>query len=850
MMKKRALPVLMVLAVLFMTAISASAAVDRVLCVPWEGNPAMSHTAISDQAVKVMAVIYGDATGGTVTYSWDFLDGTAPTTGTIAVPANGIYNLEVLHTFAGESVGSTFPTVLTIDGKTDIYNIIIATDTNDSRVNIAIDKGLWYLHKQMYRTNVGAPSVPGGYWDDNGYLVGSTGAAVWAFEVQGHLLPVESNPLRPLEDPYVETVQRGINYLLSRTFNQAMNLQTHGWPEDYDGDNANNDGNGYGLVCYYDSGHTNYELGIAMGAIAGSGAPNAKATTAYNATYAPYVVGRTYKEIVQDMVDWYAWSQNDSTVFPRSGPRGGWYYTAYNNAAGGADSGDNSAAQWAYIGLDAAESNFGCIVPTWVKTQLAGYLHPQISYQNRGFVGYRANSGDTNVCLTGGALVGMALVGESIYDTQNGSGSYASDLALIKNFMGINWKNNYDRLENWFGYRAYYTMYAVMKGLRLHGITSLPGSPGTSDWYNDYVGVMLPYPPSSPPPQSQYEDGHWRGAGWIDGYIQHEMGTAFGVLILTPSVFSPPPVACFIAGPNPGYLDIPITLDPSCSYHTDAMKNIVKYEWDFNSDGVYDVTTVTPDPQVHVWDDATYDLGSFPVTLRVTDDTLPTPVTDTFTVTVNLTLPPHPPTADAGGPYMVSLCAGDSLTLDGSGSYDIDEGQSETGSAPFDTITSYKWDINGAPWVYDVPAGPGSSPNVTVTSGYGVNPDGSARTVQIGLQVTDNTLLAYPGSQQPNLTNEDFTSLTVYPGCACNLAARVKSGKVSLTWTHTGAANYDIYRSTTGPNSGFTLIKDNHVTTYATYLDAAVTNGVKYWYRVVSSDGCGSKAVSAIPTTR
>lgn len=834
-MKKRGFAFLTLFVVLFMTAISASAGVDRVLCVPWEGDPAKYHTAISGQSVELTAVIYGDATGGIFSYSWEFFDGSAAATGSITVPANGIYNLKVAHTFSGAGLGATFPTELTIDGITDVYNIIIGPDNTGSKTNIAIDKGLWYLHTQMIRGNHGSPAVPGGYWnDDYNYYVGRTGACVWAFEVQGHLLPVESDPLAPEQDPYVETVQRGINYILSRTYSQSMTHQTNGWPEDYDGNNSGNDGNGIGLFSYQNYSHTVYENGPAIGAIAGSGAPLATADTGD----AAWVLGRTYKDIVQDMADWYSWAQLDGSVFPPSGARGGWYYTANYGTSG--TYGDNSAAQWAYIGLDAAESNFGSSIPKWVKEQTAVYLHNQISYGNRGSVGYRANETYTavtystaNVCLTGGALVGMALVGETIYDDLNGSGSYNSDINLVKTFMGLSWEGTANRYkENWYGHRAYYTMYAVMKGFRLQGIASLPGLPGTTDWYKDYVGVMLP---------DQYADGHWRGTGWMDGYIESDMGTAFGVLILTPSVFSPPPNACFTAEPNPGYLDIPITLDPACSYHSDAGKTIVLYEWDLDNDGEFDdASSTTPEPQTRIWDSGTYGLGTYPVSLRVTDDSA-TPVTDTYTLDVDLTTPPHPPVADSGGPYMVSLCAGDSLTLDGSGSYDIDEGQSESGSAPFDTITQYEWDLNGAPWTYPVDA-LDNEIFVVDSSGF------SAGTVQMSLRVTDNTELAYPGSQVEDKTDEDFTSLTVYPACEpCGLAAYVKSGKVSLVWADTGAASYDIYRSTTGPNAGFELIADDHVSTYATYLDLTVTNGVTYYYRIISSDGCGSTFVVAKP---
>ena len=194
---------------------------------------------------------------------------------------------------------------------------------------------------------------------------------------------------------------------------------------------------------------------------------------------------------------------------------------------------------------------------------------------------------------------------------------------------------------------------------------------------------------------------------------------------------------------------------------------------------------------------------------------------------------------------MVSLCAGDSLLLDGSGSYDIDEGESESGNPPFDTITAWDWDIDGSPWTYGNKSGEAVLLDATDVATYF-----SAGSNAIGLKVTDNTVAAFPNSGQPNLTDEDFGTVRVYDACACDLAARPKSGKVQLTWIHTGAASYDIYRSTEGPNTGFALIADDHVTTYATYLDYDVVNGTTYYYRVVSSDGCGSKAVSAIPQAR
>jgi len=104
------------------------------------------------------------------------------------------------------------------------------------------------------------------------------------------------------------------------------------------------------------------------------------------------------------------------------------------------------------------------------------------------------------------------------------------------------------------------------------------------------------------------------------------------------------PVAVAKAVPNPALVGQVITLDGSDSYHQDPTKNIVSWEWDVNSDGIFEasgpfVTTTF----------AT--LGLFPVTLRVTDDNNPAKIAETI-FTVMVTTPPAAPTADADGPYV------------------------------------------------------------------------------------------------------------------------------------------------------------------------------------------------------
>jgi len=190
---------------------------------------------------------------------------------------------------------------------------------------------------------------------------------------------------------------------------------------------------------------------------------------------------------------------------------------------------------------------------------------------------------------------------------------------------------------------------------------------------------------------------------------------------------------------------------------------------------------------------------------------------------------------------MTSLCAADSLTLNGSASSDPNEGNHEAGctTCPNDTITAWDWDLTPPLTGFDNKSGQ----TVTFTPATYF----TAGSHDIGLRVTDNTLLAYPGSGDPNLTDTDFATVAVYNGCICSLNARAKAGKVQLTWANVGAASYDIYRSTTGPNSGFVKIADDYVTSYATYLDGSVVSGTQYWYRIVASTGCGSISAKITP---
>jgi hypothetical protein len=88
-----------------------------------------------------------------------------------------------------------------------------------------------------------------------------------------------------------------------------------------------------------------------------------------------------------------------------------------------------------------------------------------------------------------------------------------------------------------------------------------------------------------------------------------------------------PPVAGFTWTPSTPKANQTVTFDASTSNDSDG--SIIKYEWDWNNDGIYD-NSYTTQTATNSWTQA----GSYPVTLRVTDNSNATN-TKKITVTVS-----------------------------------------------------------------------------------------------------------------------------------------------------------------------------------------------------------------------
>jgi hypothetical protein len=284
----------------------------------------------------------------------------------------------------------------------------------------------------------------------------------------------------------------------------------------------------------------------------------------------------------------------------------------------------------------------------------------------------------------------------------------------------------------------------------------------------------------------QSSGGYWWGHSY-EGTQQY-FETTWAIMMLHKTLFeSGVPVAVAKAVPNPAVAGQMITIDGSDSYHQDPTQSIDTWQWDLDSNGTFDASG----PIVSA---SFPSVGNYPIRLRVTDDGTPEKAAET-TITVIVSTPPVPPTADADGPYV--LCAkAKPWFLSGLYSRNPDDGQSEPHSPPYpgDAIKEYAWDLDDDGAFDDAT---GATPDVTAFfSGY------APGSYLIRLKVTDSTATAYPSSNMGDLS--DTVTAQVIIGdetlCACveDLTAESVLKGIALKWSAlNGADHYVIHRSLT-----------------------------------------------------
>ncbi|MBC8165134.1 MAG: PKD domain-containing protein, partial [Bryobacteraceae bacterium] len=324
-----------------------------------------------------------NAGGAPMSYDWDFGDGSPHVTGPVSDP----YIVEATHSYG--SIGS-FTAILKVTNTSTAefaianYSIQVSAKTLATEVNIAIEDGLWYLHKTMGRSTV--TGTPYGTW----FQCPKGGSAcafypaidpqnIQAFEVVGFL--ESGSP----QDPYTETVSRAmkavLNGLGSSPIPNTKTLFTN--PALTTTVTVNPDTNGNGLSVGPNSSQQIYQGGMFLDALVAANNP------AKVVDFGPLVGGgRTYLQTIQDMVDFYANCQDEGGNDGFSSrPGGGWRY----DCNGGAD---NSVNQWGAIGMIAAEQTPGVAHSAPAGSKLAN-LNGWLAYSqdtSSGIFGYDTSS--------------------------------------------------------------------------------------------------------------------------------------------------------------------------------------------------------------------------------------------------------------------------------------------------------------------------------------------------------------------------------------------------------------------------------------------------------------------------
>ncbi len=285
---------------------------------------------------------------------------------------------------------------------------------------------------------------------------------------------------------------KGVNFILSNASVVGIGGQPAGNPD--------GDGNGVGVKLYPGSRNSRdtYVTGICLPAIASTGTPNALVTVGALAsrTDGSGAGGAwTYKDVVQNTVDYFAYGQNDSGT-----SEGGWrYYANYGSS-------DQSTTQWPVI-AGAYASKMGVSYPGFVDTELAKWTN---YIQNpAGYAGYTSpNAPYGQMNETGALLIMQDYLGWAVGDPK---------VQAAMGHINQNWQLNAG--GTWDGNFGHpYAMWAIYKGLELTigldvdnltGITNLHADPGDVDnpnhsynWWEDYCEWLV---------NSQAGNGSWAG---------------------------------------------------------------------------------------------------------------------------------------------------------------------------------------------------------------------------------------------------------------------------------------------------------------------------------------------------
>ncbi|HVO79500.1 MAG TPA: hypothetical protein VMT28_02150 [Terriglobales bacterium] len=791
------------------------------------------HDTISGRTIYLKATT--DSTA--VQYYWDYGDG-SPVQAWTAVSSP--YNIGIQHVYTGATNTSFTATVYVKDGanppnvNSAKYYITIRDNTLQARVNIAIDEGMWRLQREMQsRTGVLPATNVVGYWNSGNYAssgyVGNNGVNTTAFLVNGH--QPDTDPANP--DPYAETALRGLNATL-------WGLSTTNIPSSVTNSQGtfNPDQNANGIATYVPESPI-YESGMVMDMIAATGQQNFVAGVGN-----PGIVNQTLKTIEQDMMDFYTYCQIPGAPEGYSSTyEGGWRYSCRSGDS------DNSTSQWGAIGMLGAVKEFGLAFPP----AMGGGTSPVLLANQNKWLTYTFDGNGFGYTSPGyypwgpWAVTPSGMVQMAMDGVTRGTPGSPTMWDHTENYIRANFSGP---LGYWYGLFSFTKSMLLNPAGDLTQLCGRDGFPSNNlvnciDWYAAETAKGDPIDGVAKTlVNAQAADGYW----WCHEYTGQQcyFETAWAIIMLNRTVFtSGLPVAVIDASPTQVINGGMVNFTGKNSFHQDATKQIVMWDWDFSGtgSGPFNVSGVNQNNVVIHTNSNTFPVN-YPVRLRVTDNTSPTPLTAIATVNIVITNPPFPPTASPGGPY--SICPQPAYLpfyLNGTGS-SAAPGHSDNN--PDNYLTKYEWDPLGN-GTYPLSGGTLAQPRV---DDFYANAGllGSGATEVVNLRVTDNSALSFPPS--PNLTATASTQVLLRtatdPVCSkCVNSAQAighgavpgHAGYIQVIWIETGADHYNIYRSTVngGPYTKLGTVKNTVMGTGKTlgYMDnGPLTPGVTYYYRI------------------
>jgi hypothetical protein len=499
-----------------------------------------------DMLMGAQEVVWGISTlpNGTA-YSIDFGDGTSQA----GVVGDRSY-IAFQKTYA---LANTYTVSLNVGGEIATTEVRVydpaslnAFDLRGVNINRAIASGLRHLWTTQ-QSRASFDTLPNAVWNSTSSAqrnAAITALVVLAFMNHGYTVPNNNDPATGIYPKYV--VQRGLNFLFNDLFQQQLTQQTAGNP-------CVNVGGGPPCVGLTTGGEQGYETAVVALPIAGSGALSRVVAGIPGTNNAGFVVGKTYGEILQRIMNTIAWGQNDGAA-PNGG---GWIYTWSNNSS---QQTDGSTVGWDVLALmDAAAA--GINVAGFVKTEfqtksLPGALNNDGSFDYRG--DNNPNSGNSvNSAKAAIGLQGLFYTGADTTNAQVQAGLNYISARWNTNALGQSFQCSTTGATN---KGCAYGMFNAFKALKLLGVQTLPGvnrpaGPGpipANDWYADYEDWLV----ANQQAPGTLAGGHWGNGSPLsfsccEGNTTH-LGTAMAELILAPvALIQPDPTLFASVGLGP-----------------------------------------------------------------------------------------------------------------------------------------------------------------------------------------------------------------------------------------------------------------------------------------------------------